>query len=191
MKIFISKFWNIIISDKKSYLECTIARYPDMRNVHRMFITYIHIEHRNPETQNTYDFLIQVRIFLLPLSLKVFRHREKEAQSFYADFSICPLPPTLVAPATRPLHWLWRASESRPSSSDRKNKLTDFSQIPQILRARFRCVTLFELPSPFPISGFYCDISEWHVRSACTRGHLRSCLHLANPCTEPKGSQPN
>ena len=53
-----------------------------------MFIL-IYIEHRNPETQkNTYDVLLQVRNFLLPLSLKVFRHKEKDTP----DFSICPKP---------------------------------------------------------------------------------------------------
>ena len=49
--------------------------------------------------KNTYNFLVKVRNFLLPLSLKVFRHkeREREAQSFYAA------PPPRVAPATRSL----------------------------------------------------------------------------------------
>ena len=36
-----------------------------------------------------YITLVQVRNFLLPLSFKVFQHKEREAQSFYADFSIC------------------------------------------------------------------------------------------------------
>ena len=59
-------------------------------------------------------------------------------------FSSAP-PPTCVAPATRPL----RASESHPSSSDRKTQLTDFFKSLQILRARFRCMTSFTSPSPF------------------------------------------
>ena len=57
-----------------------------------------------PKHKNTYDFLVQIRNFLLPLSLKVFRHNEREAQSFYAGFSICP---TLsrAAPAMHKFDW--------------------------------------------------------------------------------------
>ena len=41
--------------------------------------------------------LVQVQNFLFTfLNLKVFRHEESEAQSFYADFSICP--PACAAP---------------------------------------------------------------------------------------------
>ena len=39
--------------------------------------------------------------------------------------------------------------------------------------------------------GFYFDICEWRIFPPRAREHLRSCLHLTNPCTEPKGSQPN
>ena len=55
--------------------------------------------------------------------------------SFYSGFSICPHPPTRVAPATRPLAWLRRASESQPSSPEAELNSTDFFNIPQILRA--------------------------------------------------------
>ena len=36
------------------------------------------------------DFSVQVQTFLLPLSLKVLRDKEGEAQSFYSDSFICP-----------------------------------------------------------------------------------------------------
>ena len=112
-----------------------------------MFITYIYIEHRNFETRKTRnDFLVQVRNFLLPLSLKVLRHKERDTHSFYSGFSICP-PPTRVAPATRPLTWLRRASESQPSSPEAGTQLSDFFKIPQILRVRFCFMTSFALPS--------------------------------------------
>ena len=42
-----------------------------------------------------HNFSVQLRNFLLPLSLKVFQHKEREAQSFYSGFFIC-LPPHLV-----------------------------------------------------------------------------------------------
>ena len=35
----------------------------------------------------------------------VFRHKEREAQSFFADFSICPHPNTRAAPVTRKFVW--------------------------------------------------------------------------------------
>ena len=79
------------------------------------------------------------------------------------------------------------SAESQPSYSDAKTQLTDFSQIPQILRARFRCMTSFSSPD---IWDFYFDIFEWHNLPRA-REHLRPCLHLTNLCTEPKGSQPN
>ena len=37
---------------------CNIARYPDMWNVHGMFITYIHRTKESWNTKNTYDFLL-------------------------------------------------------------------------------------------------------------------------------------
>ena len=48
--------------------------------------------------KNTYDFLVQVRNFLLPLSLKVLLHKERDRHSFYSGFSICPPPPSCVTP---------------------------------------------------------------------------------------------
>ena len=92
-------------------------------------------EHRNLETRKTLDdFFFQVRNFLLPLSLKVIRHKEREAQSFDSGFFICPPPPpTRVAPATKV-----SASKRKPTvfpwGRSHLNSLT-FSKSPQILRA--------------------------------------------------------
>ena len=123
-------------------------------------------ESRNSKKRN--DFSVQVRNFLLPLSLKVLQHQEREAQSFYAGFFICP-PPHLVR------------HQPKASASKRKpivfplrqvsSQLTDFFKISQNpLRAsgawrHSHCLT------PFPMSGS-CDISEWYVRSARAREHL-------------------
>ena len=139
----------------------------NFRNVHRMFVTYIYIyiEHRNPEIRkNTYDFLVQARNFLLPLSLKVFQHKERKAQSFYAGFFICPPPPpTRVAPTTRPL----RASESHPSSSDRKTQLTDFLQNPLNPPRALPVHDVIQIPkSQFSIRDFYFYICERHILPA-------------------------
>ena len=79
------------------YIYIPLPWYGYVWNVHRMSIK---IEHRNLETRKTRnDFSVQVRNLLLPLSLKVLRHKEREAQSFYSGFFIPP-PPTSVAPAT-------------------------------------------------------------------------------------------
>ncbi len=69
-----------------TYTLCTIAMYIFIP-VRKTFImlVYIYIEHRNLETRK-----VQVRNFLLPLSLKVLRHKEGDTHSFYSGFSICP-----------------------------------------------------------------------------------------------------
>ena len=95
------------------------------------------------------------KLFLLPLSLKVLRHKERGAQSFYSGFFICP-PPTRVAPATKV-----SASKRKPTvllSRQVSSQLFNFLQIPKIL-TRFRCVTSFALCNPVSYLG-YCDISE-------------------------------
>ena len=53
------------------------------------------LESRN--SKNTYDFLVQVGNFLLPLSLKVLRYKERYTHSFYSGFFICP--PSHATPA--------------------------------------------------------------------------------------------
>ena len=110
----------------------------DMRNVHRMFITYIHRTSESRNTKNTYDFLVQVRNFLL----KVLRER-------YTIFLwwLLHLPKTRVAPATRPRE---QAKVNRLHPRQDSTQLTDFFKIPKILRARFRCMTSFTSTSqPF------------------------------------------
>ena len=103
-----------------------------MWNVHRIFITYIHRTLESRNTKNTYDFLVQVRNFLLPLSLKVLRHEERDTHSFYSDFSIYP--PPHISCGTR------LKSTGLASANKRKSILlvrclvlnsTDFFQIPQ------------------------------------------------------------
>ena len=96
-----------------------------MWNVHIMFI-YIYIEHRNPETRKTLDdFLIQVRNFLLPFSLKVLRHKERDTHSFYSAFFICP-PPSRAAPVARKFVSPQRAPKVDPSCSVSSLNLTNW-----------------------------------------------------------------
>ena len=86
-------------------------------------ILHVYVYKYTTKTRN--DFLVQVRNFLLPLSLKVLRHKERYTHSFYSGFSICP-PPTCVAPVFRPLAWLRRASESQPSSPEAELNSTNW-----------------------------------------------------------------
>ena len=68
----------------------TYPWYGYVWNVHRMSKK---IEHKNLEIRKTRNFLVQIRTFLLPLSLKFLWHKEREAQSIYSGFFICPPPP--------------------------------------------------------------------------------------------------
>ena len=65
--------------------------------------------------------------------------------------------------------------------------LTFLKSPPQILCARFRCMTSFASQSPW----IFILTSVNHTFSPRASQHLYSSLHLTNPCTEPNGSQPN
>ena len=79
--------------------------------------------------KNTY-FLIQVWNFLLPLSLKVLRHKEWDTHSFYSGFSICP-PPSRVHPSQGLRK---QAKVNRLLPRQDSTQLPDFFKSPQILR---------------------------------------------------------
>ena len=99
--------------------------YTGTQNVHKtfvMFVTYIHRTQESWNTKSTYDFLVQVRNFLLPLSLKVLRHKERDTHSFYSGFFICT--PISCDTCPRPP----RASESQPSSPEAGLNSTNFLQ---------------------------------------------------------------
>ena len=101
-------------------------------------------------------------------------------------------PPTTTTCSTR--RKASASSESQPSSSEEETQLTHFFQISKILYPRFRCMTSFTQPDPFPIWNFYFDISEWNILPA--RAWTPALmLNLTNPCaklkvlslTKPKG----
>ena len=155
-----------------------------MWNVHRMAIK---IEQRNLDIRKTgNDFSVQVRNFLLSLSLKVFRHKERDKHSFYSGFLF----------HHPPHHLVWHLPKA--SASKRKSTLlvrcpvlnsTDFFKIPKSSE-RFRCMTPSHLLAPFPIWAIVTSLSDMLAPRARAWTPVLM-LHLSNPCTEPKGSQPN
>ena len=147
-----------------------------MWDVHKMFITYIHRTQESRNTKNTYDFLVQVRNILLPLSLKVFRHKERDTIFIYWLF---PLPTAnTCAPCGKAL-------ESKRKSSFFGQQVSTnwlFSNF----SPHFRCVTSLTSLVQSTIWDFYGDICERHVHSTRAREHLRSCLYLTKLCTRRK-----
>ena len=138
-----------------------------------IYIYIYNIEHRDLETRKTRnDFSVQVRNFLLLLSLKVFRHEERGVQSFYSGFFISPPPsPHLV-------RHLPKASASKRKSTLLvrclvSTLLTDFLKISPNPPRASGAWRHSHSETPFPISSYY-DISEWHVHFA--RAHAREHL---------------
>ena len=119
-----------------------------------------------------HDFSVQVRNFLLPLSLKVFRHKEREAQSFYSGFFICT--PFSCDTSPRPL----RASESQPSSPEAVLISTNwlFQNLPKS-SARFQCVTSFTLASPVSYLGLLWHL--WVTRPLRPRTRVNTYVNVA------------
>ena len=148
---------------------CTIAQYRYAKWTYNVHI--YNIEHRNLETPKILDdFLVQVRNFLLHLSLKVLRHKEREAQSFYSGFFICP-PPNSCSTHHKDLRE--QAKTNRLPLRQVSSQLTNFFKISQNPpRASGAGRHSHSLASVSQLG--YCDISEWHVHSASAF----ACKHL-------------
>ena len=143
----------------------------------------------NPK-YTTFTKLVPVRNFYSPfLSLKVFRHEERETQSFYADcfYIVSSQPNQRAAPVAHQFVWL------RPglnlNSLVRRQELNSLLFLESHPTLPVRDVTY--IPGSQFLSGIFILISVNDTSSPRARKQLRSCLHLTNPCTEPKGSHPN
>ena len=132
----------------------------------------IKIEHRNLETQKTLnDFFVHERNFLLPLSLKFFRHKEREAQSLYSGFFICHPRHTRVEPATKVSVSKQKSTVSFGVQFSTNSHFKNLSNSP----ACFRCVTSFALASlRFSSRAIVTSLTSNPNpnRSACAREHL-------------------
>ena len=119
--------------------------HPGMQNIHNVHNAHIDnigiLKHKKTRLLSS-----GTKFFITFWVKRLFDIRKKEAQSFYDDFSICP----------PPHHHVWHplSSESQPSSLDARTQLTDFFQIPKILRVRFRCMTSFTSPGHIFYLGF-------------------------------------
>ena len=167
---------------------CTIAIYMNMRNGHIMFIYIYNTENRNLEIRKTRNnFFVQVQKVILPLSLKVLRHKEREAQSFYSGFFICTHPPPPNMCGTRHKGLREQAKTNclppRQVSSQLVRCLVStnwlFQNLPKS-SARFRCVTSFALCNPVSHLGLLWHL--WVICLLCARAWTHVLmLHLSNP----------
>ena len=125
---------------------------------------------RYRESKNTklYEIGSGTKLFIT-FELKVIRHEEREAQSFYADFSICPpRPPPLPRAAPSRKLLVWSRQTQKVNLLVRRQELKSaFSQIPKILSQRFRCMTSCTPPGLIFHLGFYFDICKWRILPAC------------------------
>ena len=150
-----------------------------MRNEHRMFITYIYRTLDSRNTKNTNNFLVQVRNFLLLLTLKVFRHKQRDTIFLCWLFH---LPPTNTCGV-----WHKATVSKRKStvSSRARNSADWLFQNPLNPPQALPVYYVIDIWSNF-LSGIFILTSLNDTSSPCTHQHLRSCLHLTNPCTKKK-----
>ena len=134
----------------------------------------------NPKTRKTLRLLSSGTKLFITFELKVIRREEKETQSFYADFSICPKPTCGARPQTTGL--ASTSPESQPSSSEVGTQLT-FLQIPPNPQ-RFRAWRHSPPSVTIPIWEFL----FWHLlMTPNPRAWIPALmLHLSNPCTKRK-----
>ena len=140
--------------------------------------------HRESKNTKLYEIGSGTKLLFTFLSLKVFRHEERETQSFYADcFSHRQLSTQPTCGTHSAQSRLASTSpERQPSRSDIGTQLTAFSQISAHASSAWR--QPYHLV-PIPIRDFYFDISEWHILSAHAWTPVLM-LHLTNPCTKWK-----
>ena len=129
---------------------------------------FICIKSRNKK--NTYDFLVQVWNFLLPLSLKVFRHKERDTIFLCWLYHLTQTTCGTRCKASA-------SSESQPSSSEAETQLTFLKSQPTLL-VRDVIHTSW--------SHFLSGVLFWHLwmtHPPCA--HVNTCAHVApNPCAK-------
>ena len=128
----------------------------------------------------------------ITIELKVIRHEEREAQSFYADFSICS--PPRAAPSRKLLVWSRRAPKVNLLTPRQELNSLPFLKSPKSSAHASGAWCHSQPLIPNPLWDFYFNITEWHILSA-RAWTAALMLHLTNPCakrkvlslTKPKG----
>ena len=140
---------------------------------------------RESEIHDIHEIGSGTKLLFTFLSLKAFRHEERETQSFYADcfYIVSSQPNQRAAPVAHKFVWSWRKSTLFFRS---RNSTHCFFSSPPNPQPTLPVRDITHIPwSPIPIWDFYFDISEWHILSkrAWTPALM---LHLTNPCTKRK-----
>ena len=132
----------------------------------------IKIEHRNLEIRKTRnDFSVQVRNFLLPLNLKILRHKEWDTHSFYYGFFICP-PPPLVRHLPK-ASGLASVSKCKPTVFSRGRIQLNFLQNSPYPPRASGVWHHSDLLAPFPIWAIVTSLSDTSAPVAHACVHLR------------------
>ena len=119
-----------------------------------------------PKHKNHLRLLSSGTKLFITFQLKVFDIRRVIHHISMLTFPSAPPPTTTTTRSTRCK--ASTSSESQPSSSDAKTQLSDFFQIPKILRARFRCMTSFTSPG----YNSYLEFLFWYLwMTHPTRAH--------------------
>ena len=175
----------VIYSCPKIYDQDTNMEIDIFIRIQKTF-TNVH-KHRSPKNTKHWrlSFGSGMKLLITFCSLRFFDMR-RERHNFFLCW-LFHLTPPRVAPHHKLLVWPWQAPKINflPLASN-LNSL--FFSNSKILSPSLPGMTSFTSLVSFPISGFYCDICDCHIRpvhvNTCTQ-----CVHLTNPCTKPKGSQ--
>ena len=154
-------------------------------NVH--IYIYIYITQNIGKHVTTSRFRYETFYYLW---VKGFDIRKRDTHSVYSVFSSAPPPHTHTC-GTRHKGLREQAKTNRlPPRQVSSQLYWLFQNLPKSL-ARFRCMTSFALSSPrFTSRAIVTFLSDTSAPPACAWTPVLM-LHLSNPCTEPKGSQPN
>ena len=157
-----------------------------MEHIHNIRMCEIDIG--NPK-YTTFTKLVQVRNFIT-FQLKVIQHEERERDNLSMLTTFTSAPNHVRPPSAN----YWSALGGPRKSTfpfGRRDSTNYFFLKSQKSSAHASGAWRYSHPLvQFPIWGFILT-SVNDTSSLRAREHLRSCLHLTNPCTEPKGSQPN
>ena len=140
---------------------------------------YEHVEMYigNPKTRKTLRLLSSGTKLFITFELKVFRHEERETQSFYADcfYIVSSQPNQRAAPVAHEV--VWPRPGLNLDSLVRRQELNSllFLKSP---KSSAHASGAWRQSHPLviiPIWDFYFDISEWHILS--TRA-VNTCAHV-------------